>query len=372
MKVLHISPNYFNSKLYDKLFMTLQSLGIVCEIFVCANKKIKYDVEKQYRVISLDKDFSIVDRFIYFGKQRKIYKNICQNFSLTEFNVVHAHTLFSAGYSAYLLHKKFELPYIVAIRETDVRFFKFMVFLRKLGITILNNSQNIIFLSPAYRDLIIDKYISKENKQFILEKSCVIPNGIDEYFLNNKHTLKRTIDIESMRLIYIGELIPRKNIETTIRACKLLYNKGYSVTFTIVGKIVDLKYERIVKRHSFIRYHSKCPKEEVLTHLRNSDIFVMPSSRETFGLVYAEAMSQGLPIIYSKGQGFDGQFENGIVGYSVNCFDHKDIAQKIVYLYDGYQQFSERCISLVDKFNWLSIADKYMEIYESSLLKSTI
>ena len=95
----------------------------------------------------------------------------------------------------------------------------------------------------------------------------------------------------------------------------------------------------------------------------NSDIFIMPSILETFGLVYAEAMSQGLPIIYSTGQGFDGQFKNGVAGYAVNCFDYRDISHKIVDLYKNYQQFSERCVSLVDKFNWLPIANAYKRIY---------
>ena len=89
----------------------------------------------------------------------------------------------------------------------------------------------------------------------------------------------------------------------------------------------------------------------------------MPSILETFGLVYAEAMSQGIPIIYSKGQGFDGQFDNGIVGYAVNCFDYKDISEKIIDLYNNYQQFSEQCLSMVDKFNWSTIAQEYMKIY---------
>lgn len=40
-----------------------------------------------------------------------------------------------------------------------------------------------------------------------------------------------------------------------------------------------------------------------------SDIFVMPSKPETFGLVYVEALSQGLPILYAKGEGFDGYFD---------------------------------------------------------------
>ena len=55
----------------------------------------------------------------------------------------------------------------------------------------------------------------------------------------------------------------------------------------------------------------------------------MPSFPETFGLVYVEAMSQGLPIIYTKGQGIDGYFEDGKVGYPVNTKDSNDIVKKL-------------------------------------------
>lgn len=137
------------------------------------------------------------------------------------------------------------------------------------------------------------------------------------------------------------------------------------MNFTIVGEILDYKYNKIITKYRFISYYPRCPIEEVLLHLRNSEIFVLPSINETFGLVYAEAMSQGLPIIYSKGQGFDGQFENGVVGYVVNCFNYRDIAQKIIDLYSSYQQFSDRCVSLVNKFKWSKIANEYKRIYQS-------
>jgi glycosyltransferase involved in cell wall biosynthesis len=366
LKVLHICPGYFGTQLYDKLFLSLQSIGIVSEIFVCANKKILHSIEKPYKLKVEEKEFSKADRYIYFGKQHTIYKNICQQFSLSEFNIVHAHTLFSAGYTSYLIHRNFGLPYIVAVRETDIVFLRYMFHLRGLGVKILSKAQNIVFLSPAYRDFILDKYIAKKKKQMILDKSIVIPNGIEEYFLKNKFYLKRNINTKSIKLIYVGDLIPKRNIETTIKACKLLIEKGYTVNYTMVGEIVDSKYYKLITKYSFIQYHPKCSKEEVVLYLRNSDVFIMPSILETFGLVYAEAMSQGLPLIYSKGQGFDGQFKDGVVGFAVNCFDYGDIAQKILDLYKYYQQFSEKCVSLVDKFNWLTIASKYRRLYKLS------
>jgi glycosyltransferase involved in cell wall biosynthesis len=364
MKVLHICPGYFGSKLYEKLLFALQDIEVVNEVFTLPSKNLKHNGEGSNKLKVLDKKFNLFERFIYFRKQYIIYENICKEYSINEFNIIHAHTLFSAGFTAYLLNKKFGLPYIVAIRNTDINvFFKYMFYLRGLGCSIMKNAQNIIFLSSSYRDFVRDKYIPKKNRQLILEKSAVIPNGIDEYFLNNKSYIKRALNFKSVKLIFIGDIDSNKNIETTIKACELLLKKGYCVNYTIVGEILNVKYNKIITKSKFINYYRKCPIEEVLFHLRHSDIFVMPSIHETFGLAYAEAMSQGLPIIYSKGQGFDGQFENGVVGYAVNCFDYKDISNKIIDLYNNYKQFSERCVFFVDKFNWTTIAKEYKKIY---------
>ena len=69
--------------------------------------------------------------------------------------------------------------------------------------------------------------------------------------------------------------------------------------------------------------------ENFIKYFIESDIFVMPSRYETFGLVYVEALSQGLPVIYTRGQGFDGQIPDGEVGYSVKCNDVNEIAEKL-------------------------------------------
>ncbi|GAF71811.1 unnamed protein product, partial [marine sediment metagenome] len=98
---------------------------------------------------------------------------------------------------------------------------------------------------------------------------------------------------------------------------------------------------------------------------RESDIFIMPSQKETFGLVYGEAMSQGLPIIYSKGQGIDGYFKEGKVGYSVNPNDTNDIIKKIELILENYHNISKNCHDMVEKFSWENIARTYHNIYMS-------
>ena len=55
----------------------------------------------------------------------------------------------------------------------------------------------------------------------------------------------------------------------------------------------------------------------------------MISKSETFGLVYFEALTQGLPVVYTAGQGFDGVINNLSVGYAVKSDNVSDIAAKL-------------------------------------------
>ena len=98
---------------------------------------------------------------------------------------------------------------------------------------------------------------------------------------------------------------------------------------------------------------------------RKSDIFIMPSYNETFGLVYLEAMSQGLPIIYTKREGIDGYFKEETVGYSVNPKDINDIAGKIEMIIHNYNRISKNCYNLVDNFSWDKISKIYHDTYTS-------
>ena len=93
----------------------------------------------------------------------------------------------------------------------------------------------------------------------------------------------------------------------------------------------------------------------------------MPSITETFGLVYPEAMSQGLPVIYTRGQGFDGQFKEGEVGYSVDAMNIEDIASKVIAIRGDFAEMSKRCINSINKFDWNRITNCYEKIYRSVL-----
>ena len=370
MKILHINSYYSVSSFYRNLYDKQRENGLDISVYVPVSKAV--DISKlqlgSYTMISAN--HGKYDRICFHLKHNKIYKDIINKYSLSEYSIVHAHSLFSNGYIAYKIYKKFRIPYIVAVRNTDVNvFFKNMIHLRRLGIKILSNAEKVVFISRPYKEFTINNYVPEKYRKEIEYKSIVLPNGIDDFWLNNKVDKKVPPMNNRINIIYVGVVDSNKNIETTIKACKMLIELGYEVSYTIVGKVVKKKYFDLIKQHSFIKYIPHCKKEELINYYREADIFVMPSKYETFGLVYAEAMSQGLPVIYTRGQGFDGQFKEGEVGYSVKYNSAKEIVNKIKDILSNYESISKKCIIEVEKFNWNKIECDYKKVYENCLME---
>ena len=359
LRVLHICPDYPHTQLYHLL---ISHLEIFANNIVYVSQS-ELPVTKDYPVVFTGKDFGVVDRALYFHKQKCISDDIKARQLAKDVHLVHAHSLFSAGYAAMKLYKAQGIPYVVAVRNTDVNtFFHYMVHLRRLGVKVMENAAAVIFLSPAYKRTVLDKYIPKRKREIIAKKSFVIPNGIDKLYLDNTPSVIKQVSRERLHLIYVGEVNTNKNLTTTLKACELLKSKGYNISIKVVGKISEHKLS-YVKELPFVEYHQHCDKEELLEYYKQSDIFVMPSLHETFGLVYAEALSQGLPIIYSRGQGFDGYFAEGQVGYHVRSKNSVDIAKAIVTIASSYNVFSARAKEASQSFSWERIASVYEKIY---------
>ncbi len=369
MKVLHINSYYAAGKFYKNLFDRQIKSGLDIDVFVPVPSSFKQSYFDYGNYTKISRNHRRYDRYIFHLKHYKIYKDVVSKYIIENYSLVHAHSLFSNGYIAMKLKLKYETPYIVAVRDTDANFFfKKIPYLRGTGIKILKEAKKIIFLSKTYRDLVIEKYIPTNLKKEIFDKSSIIPNGIDDFWLDNINvdfTDKMVPDKKNLKLLQVGMISRRKNVITTVKAVEILNKKGFNVTLTVVGKVIDNKIYNQIKDLSYVNYVSPKPKEELLNKYRENDIFVMPSITETFGLVYAEAMSQGLPIIYSKGQGFDGQFKEGEVGFHVNSKDEYEIADRIIQVLEDYQELSKRGANLANTFNWNNITEKYIKIYKS-------
>ena len=175
-----------------------------------------------------------------------------------------------------------------------------------------------------------------------------------------------------LKLLFVGKVCKRKNVSTIKKAMDILDSKGIKTTLTVIGNIAEQEEYEKIKNDKRISCLSAMPKEKLIEQYRSHDVFVMASFTETFGLVYAEALTQGLPVIYTKGQGFDGQFEEGTVGFAVDCTKPESIANNIKLILSDYEKMRRNCICLSKRFDWKSITLLYNEIYHNILPSKTI
>lgn len=373
MRILHINSYYLSSTLYKHLEESInknrykQNTYVPVSYSFTARKEIDYKLPNH---VNVQRCYGNIERFFFHIKQLRIYGNFKKQYSLKNYDIIHAHSLFSNGYIANSIFKKYNIPFIVAVRSTDINiFFKRMIHLRKIGIEILNNASKIIFLSHPYKKESIKTYVPDSLKEKISNKSYVIPNGVDDYWHKNKTNKCLKLE-EKIKLIFVGNDSKNKNLKQLVKACEILRSRNYDVRLNVVGSISNKYISKHLQSKSYIKIKGHVNKYELLKLYRKSHIFVLASLTETFGLVYPEALSQGLPIIYTENQGFDGYFSDGYIGYSVRSLDPEDIANKIMKIKANYCSMTKRTYKSIEQFRWSEIALKYERVYEETLIEN--
>ena len=366
MRVLHINCNYTGTTLHQLMVENLDKLGFDNNVFVPMYDKRLSTIETNDNVFVCE-CFRKWDRLIFDYKQWKIRKALEKHYDVKSYDLIHAYTLFTDGNCARKISKKYGVPYVVAVRNTDVNdFFRLMPHLRKRGVKIMLDAASIFFLSEAYRKQVFEKYVPLKYHEELKKKTHIIPNGIDDFWFDNQPMSENKLD-NTVKLVYAGRIDRNKNIETTQKAMEMLKSRGINTSLTVVGKVVDEKVYSKIKDNPQTECVPAKPKGELLEIYRKHNIFVMPSFTESFGLVYAEAMSQGLPVIYSQGQGFDNQFPEGEVGYHVSAYEIKSVADGIEKVIRNFEGIASRTVPSAKIFNWNDITVRYGEIYKSIL-----
>lgn len=384
MKILHIANDYFGSKVHrtldeamiklepDFCFTTYSALKQKSAHIISESSLLMCNDRIDVKHSSLLKP---IHKLLYKTKISKIFNDVeGQIKELDSYSAILASTLCADGGVAYELYKKYDIPYIVCVRNTDINsYFKYMKFYKSYFYEILNNASKIIFISETVKNNFIKDSIPKSISLGIKNKSTVIFNGVNPIFLNNRKFKINKKD-DPIKILYYGGIIKLKNLVRVISAIRNLRGKGYNLEFTIIGKNwfrfseanYSKKIQKLADEFTWITILDKMNTTELVAEVNKHDLFVMVSHKETFGLVYVEALSQGLPIIYTKGQGFDGVFNDGVVGYSANDMSVSDIEDKIVSILSNYPTLTQNISQLtLNEFRWEAVAQTYCKIIKS-------
>lgn len=371
MKILHIANDFCHTKVHLNLFKMLDEKGVEQIIYNPVRDKShigRNSFKGNHTRIVYSYVVKPFHKYFYHIKRRTVFKDLVKQIDVREINLSHASTLFTDGGLAYKLYKKYHIPYVVAVRNTDVNgFLELLPNTWIAGLKILLHAEKIFFISEGLKKKFENHFIIRLILKKIKHKFVLIPNGIDDYFLNH---ISHEICCKN-KIIYVGDFSANKNVVRLAKAVlRLRQDPGFEDTvLTIVGggKNKTNEVEQIITSNPEVfNYLGKVyDKQKLCEIFRSNSVFAMPSIHETFGLVYLEALSQNLPVLYTKGQGIDGLFAPTI-GLGINPLSENEIYLALKQLLSQRKVFSNNDVNFED-FRWADIADKYIAHYKECL-----
>lgn len=276
-------------------------------------------------------------------------------------DIIHAHWTF-AGLIAVLIKKVLHKKVIITVHGSDLAIAK-KGLLNKITKFILNEADILTAVSQS-----LAKEVSNQLK---IEKNVlVIPNGISEDFLNVR---RRSTHGKLNRIVFIGRLHRSKGIDTLLKALNILNKRMPEVGLVVVGggdnegDLRKLAKELDVDdKTSFI---GEVGRSKIPVLLEKSDVLILPSRREGFGVVLIEAMASGLPVIGSDTGGISEIIRDGYNGFKFPVSDHKRLASLIYKLLNDkalYKKMSKNSKRFVmENYSLKNIARKYFNAYKS-------
>ncbi|WP_347158206.1 glycosyltransferase family 4 protein [Pontibacter chitinilyticus] len=364
-KALHINSYFLTNRIHYNFFKGVTAYrpdNFLIPVY-------KHFKEDHIEGMDIDYVFSGIDKKIFFTKIFKVLGLFYKKKLDRDVDYIHAHTLISDGIPAYILSRLLKKKYVVTIRSTDVDFFiaGSSVF-RIIAKRILADASMVFLVSPPHQ-----KRIDALYPGLVSNKLFFLPNGIDKFWLENiydRSSQQKTF--ETVNILFVGQIITRKKLDVLIEFISKYNDKRYNLT--IVGKnTLELDFAEIskhIKEGNSINYLGEIrDPNRLLQVYRENDIFVLLSYSETFGVVYIEALSQGLPIVYTRNDGVDGYFEEGEVGYSCDYNSLDELKQRIDAILPQYNKMSMNATERAKNFDWQQLIEKYITNVNSTLSK---
>ena len=281
-----------------------------------------------------------------------------------DFDVIHSHDwlTYPAGIHAKQVTGK---PLVIHVHATDFDRSRGnvnpVVFaIEKDG---MNQADHIITVSNLTRKTVIEKYgISPDKVTTVHNAVMPLPDEL-------KNVQKP--EIKDKIVTFLGRITMQKGPEYFVEAAAKVLRKVHNVRFVMAGggDMMEKMIALAARRNISDRFHFAgfLRGKEVYEMLKASDVFIMPSVSEPFGIVPLEAMQMGTPSIISKQSGCAEILENVI---KVDYWDVEDMANAIysIITYPAmYKQLQEQGLEEVDQIVWKKAGAKVINIYKRVL-----
>lgn len=161
-RVMHVCGDFAKQQIYTQLVMHLAATGLRQIVYAAVRTKDEADwrppeladVPCHFRHILRGRH-----RLFFRSKIRRVVSDVAARVKLSEVVLTHAHFLYSDGAVALTLKRRFGVPYVVAVRNTDINaFLRYRPDLSRVRDGVLAEASRVVFLSHAYERLLAQQY----------------------------------------------------------------------------------------------------------------------------------------------------------------------------------------------------------------------
>lgn len=206
----------------------------------------------------------------------------------------------------------------------------------------------------------------------------LVPMGINlEKFQLAKPSkpIKNKLKLTNFTIIFVGRLMETKGVIYLLESMRQLKESGRTAKAVIVGAgPLEDELQAFVKKHSLqeqVIFTGWVDQSELPGYYGSADVFAGPSLYEAQGLVFAEALAAGLPVITTKGNGPDDFIQDGVNGYLIKSKSQQELFEKLAKLYDNptllRQMKAAAPQSVREKFAWETAAKSYIKSWRRYL-----
>ena len=290
--------------------------------------------------------------------------------------ICHIHGTNLFAWRMYLELKRMSLPVIVTVhglvRVEKRNALKKRFSIKKLFQYLYQGWVEKRFLSQLPMAIVDTEYVKEMVNHYPIRKKPmmhVIPQGIDAAFFSLR------CSNDTRMILSVGAIGERKGHLITLKAFKLAEEKGIDAQLVFVGTVADRQYlARLQDAIAQSKYNSRVSlytdvSDEALKQLyEKAHLFVLHSEEESQGIVFAEAMATGLPIVATRVGGVPcvvGHGKNGLLSDYGDVEAFAGHIQNLMMDVSLWQAMSEASLEASHNYHWHKISDRIIELYHS-------
>ena len=281
-------------------------------------------------------------------------------------DIIHVHHPFLLGVAGLRAARSLRIPIVFTYHTNYEHYLHYIpifpqYFTRSVVNTVVRKFcytvDGIIVPGKIIHEHLIDRSVTTMMK--------VIPSAIDPIFFVYEKEKKRR---ERIHLLSVSRFAKEKNIEFLLRVMKHLGLQRYTLTLVGYGTHEEYlrwyAYESLGLSKNFVKFIIKPSRQELATLYREADLFIFASITETQGLVLAEAMASGLPVIAVDAPGPKDIVRNDSNGFLVQS--EQEMVARIISLEENnklYGKLRENALKSAEGYAPEIVVDRIKSFY---------